>query len=134
MSFEGTLAFARKRVQDAMTSHCVITRPSDPVFDDESGEYTAGVGTVIYSGKCRLKTVSPVGQRSGNQADRELTTVMYDVVLPYSDDAHGVGVSDQVVVDEGTVTYHVQNVDRSRDRTSTHIIVVDLDRGDVDYA
>ena len=134
MQYNATLRDGRRAALKLMTSTCVITRPGERVFNDEQGTYTDGVGEVIYSGRCRLKTVSPIGQRSGNTADREMTTVMYDLVLPWDGDAHGVSPSDHVVVDSSGPTYQVQNVDRSKDRTATHVIMVDQDRGSVDWA
>lgn len=134
LGMTNALKRGRSDRQKIMTSSCTITRPGERIFDELAGTYTHSPGVVIYEGRCQFKTVSPVGQRTGDVAGREMTQVMYELVLPYDEDAHGISVSDSVVVDSGPITYHVYNTDRSRDRIATHITVVDQDRGDVDWA
>lgn len=150
MSFESTLKRGRKLRLDDMKSQCTITRPGGTeVFNPETGEYelhhrtfdpeTGGYSEVeplvIYSGKCHFKAWSGMGQRAGGVAERELTSTLYDVALPWSDPDYGISPSDTLYLsDAPDYGYPVVSVDHSQDRTARHITVTDEDAGTVDYA
>lgn len=60
MSAESAAVRGRKAAEKRMVDACIIRRGGDPVVDESTGAVTEGVGEVIYSGKCEVKTTSTV--------------------------------------------------------------------------
>lgn len=81
-----------------MTDTCTITRPSGtPVLDPDTGDYTGGGTTTVYSGPCRVKP--RVSRGPGDQVEageRPVQVWPYVISLPI--DVTGVEVDDLVTV------------------------------------
>lgn len=130
LQFVSTRTDGRRAVERSMTSTCRITRPGDRTFNSSAGDYTDGAATVVYEGKCRFKAFSPIGQRTGNVAEREMTSTLYDLALPWGE--YDISVSDTVEV--SGKNYPVISIDHGENRTAVHITVVNQDTGTVTYA
>lgn len=139
MSLKNTLAMGRKLRRKLMTEKCRIMRPSEErTFDPATGDYTNSE-VLIYEGICQFKSWSSLGQRIGNSASRELTLMMYEVLIPYEEQANDVSESDTVYITESQdswvigVPLPVVSAEFGHDRTCRHLTVNELGRGDVDY-
>jgi hypothetical protein len=139
MSLESTLRAGRKVRRLLMTERCQIKRPSEErTFNPETGEYTNSE-VLIYEGICQFKSWSSLGQRIGNVANREMTLMMYEVLIPYEEQTNDVSESDIVYITESQdswvigVPLPVVSAEFGHDRTCRHLTVNELGRGDVDY-
>lgn len=79
---DAALADGRAEHERLMIDACTIDRPGTPTLDRATSALTPGAGTVLYSGKCRLK-----GERMPRPAEagEELQMVArYELALPFS--------------------------------------------------
>jgi hypothetical protein len=139
MSLQSTLRDGRKHRKSLMTERCQIKRPSEErTFDPETGEYTNSE-VLIYEGICQFKSWSSLGYRLGNVADREMTVMNYEVLIPYEEQTNEVGESDIVYITESQDSWAVgkplpiYSVELGHDRTCRHLTIGEQGKGDVDY-
>lgn len=84
----------RAEAESRMTDACVITRPVERVFDEDTGEWVEDIVTV-YSGKCRVK--SPATAARSVDAGSQLVVVSAPAIhVPVS--AEGIRVGDVATV------------------------------------
>ena len=55
MSAAEAVLAGRAAAEALMVDECVITRPGEPVTDNDTGEVT-NTGTVVYEGKCQVQS------------------------------------------------------------------------------
>lgn len=95
MNLNGPLATIARYARRTHTASCVITRAgaAEPVFDENTGEYTDPARVTVYDGAC---TVIPEGaDRVQNFGDGPVVTRVYAVSLDGLDD--GVEEGDDIV-------------------------------------
>lgn len=93
----GTTRLGRRHAESLMVSKCVITRTSDPTFNESTGEYTPTV-TTVYSGKCEFRFNSTAFREVDGQSQL-LTEQQPMLKLPVEGSA-GVRVDDEGVLTE----------------------------------
>lgn len=118
---------ARRDALGRMTDLVRIERPTDRVWNRETGDYESGDVTVIYGGKARLKPLGPGTEN--DSGERPVSIGTYDLLLPY--DVSGVSVSDVVVFPRTGRRFNVAAVDESSNRTALHVSIVSHDPGTV---
>ena len=84
----------RQRAVERMDATCLITRPGEKAWDEESGT-SRPVLVIVYEGMCQL-VGSSTGGRQVNAADQLLVLTSPSLRLPM--DAVGVAVSDHVTI------------------------------------
>lgn len=143
MSVESILRLGRARRESLMQSTCRISRPAgEPVFDPDTGSYTAPGTTVIYEGKCQLKPTFSPAEREGSSGQREVALNAYDLVLPW-DAANLVGpvqIEDTAEILSGDDAWAIGKqfpvgwVEQSDTRTHRRVTIWAQDRGGVTHA
>jgi hypothetical protein len=80
---EGELEQLRADEADLLPDTCTVTRASgEPVFDANTGTYTAPDPTTIYTGACRIAPLS-VQDRAVLFGERAVDLVAYQGTFPY---------------------------------------------------
>lgn len=77
------IARFRSRQEALFRDECVITRASgDPVFDEDTGEYTTPDPTEVYEGPCSLRPAGGLVGTDVTAGERELRLSDYVLKLP----------------------------------------------------
>lgn len=95
MSRASLVARGRAAAERGMDATCLITADGvgDPVFDDETGQYTDPARATIYEGVCRIQIPSIIaGEKVLSAGERATTTQEAELQLP-------VGGTDGVAID-----------------------------------
>lgn len=88
---------ARARAESLMSSTCTIRKnDGSQTTDPSTGEVTPGAGTVVYSGKCRIKPGSTQSQ-SQSRGGAETFEFAFIVSVPFG--ATGIRAGHLVAID-----------------------------------
>lgn len=92
------LASMRAEASSALHDTCQITRAAAAVFDPNTGTYTPGAPTVLYTGACQVRPM--MQERQSAIGDVDTIIDKYIVTLPY--DADGFATGDTLTVTSAT--------------------------------
>ena len=106
--------------ESLMVTPCTITRPGDPVLDEDTGDFTDG-GSVVFSGLCQV-VLRDAQVRQGESGDARMVTQLYVVKVPVSSGPYQDG---DVVTVPGRKLL-VQGLDLQTWQTSQHLPAVEV--------
>lgn len=96
---DAVLLEGRGLAESLMNSTCRITAngAGEPVFDDETGQYTDPARVTVYEGPCRLQIRGDRNAAEASSGDREVVTQEPELQLPV-DGTEDVSVGHQVLI------------------------------------
>lgn len=123
MSVDGLVARARARAQLLMVDDCTITRIAPGAFNATTGEY-AETSTVLYTGKCRLRSASAaqVTVTERVAGDAEQPTFRPVLLVPFGAVSAAVFVGDRVEV-TGVALFKIVGMLESSTRSADAFLV-----------
>lgn len=103
-----------------MVTPCTITRPGDPVLDENTGNFTPTQITV-FSGYCQIQT-REAQVHTGSSGSAEIVTQLYLIKVPVASGPY----QDKDTVTVPGRTFHVEGLHEKTWQTAQRLPVVEV--------